>query len=109
MLALTHHFIVQYAAHSCGKLGWFSQYLILGDDIAIFDKQVAQAYLKLMKTLGVDINLIKSVVSNTHFEFAKRFLSSEQNFSALSFKEMDVASKSLDATMSLFDRIRGTE
>jgi hypothetical protein len=25
MLALTHHFIVQYAAHSCGKLGWFSQ------------------------------------------------------------------------------------
>lgn len=109
MLALTHHFIVQYAAHSCGKLGWFSQYLILGDDIVIFDKAVAQAYLKLMKTLGVDINLIKSVVSNTHFEFAKRFVSSEKNFSALSFKEMDVASKSLDATMSLFDRIRGTE
>jgi hypothetical protein len=62
-----------------------------------------------MKTLGVDINLIKSVVSKTHFEIAKRFVSSEKNFSALSFKEMDVASKSLDATMSLFDRIRGTE
>jgi hypothetical protein len=44
----------------------------LGDDIVFFHEQVADEYLKLMETLGVPINLGKSVVAkNATFEFAK--------------------------------------
>jgi hypothetical protein len=45
----------------------------LGDDIVIGNKQVADIYLQIMKDLGVEINLSKSVVSTTNsLEFAKR-------------------------------------
>lgn len=101
MLALTHHFIVQMAASKVGRKGWFSLYLVPGDDIVIFDRDVATQYLKEMVTLGVKINLVKSVVSMTSFEFAKRFIHLGQNCPALSFKGLDVASKSLDALMVL--------
>lgn len=75
MLALTHHLIVQLAALNAGKLfpgEWYSNYELLGDDIVLFDKDVATAYLTLMQDLGVPINLSKSVVAkNNCFEFAK--------------------------------------
>jgi hypothetical protein len=46
---------------------------VLGDDIVLFNPQVAHQYLILMKSLGVEINLSKSVVSLNKpiFEFAK--------------------------------------
>lgn len=101
MLALTHHFVVQFAAHKAGKRLWFSLYLVLGDDIVIFDKEVAKHYLSIMKDLGVGINLVKSVVSNTSFEFAKRFIHKGQNLSPISFKELDIAGASLEGAILL--------
>jgi len=83
MLAITHHLIAQLAAHRArlhGSLdplgfwarGWYEGYEVLGDDIVIFEKQVADQYLILMAELGVPINLAKSVVAtNATFEFAK--------------------------------------
>jgi len=75
MLAITHHFLVQLAARRAGKIlpgSWYSQYELLGDDINIFEKEVAQSYLQVMDEIGVPINLSKSVVaSNSTFEFAK--------------------------------------
>lgn len=45
---------------------------MLGDDIVIFDEEVAKSYLKLMEGFGVAINLSKSVISNNgSFDFAK--------------------------------------
>jgi hypothetical protein len=44
----------------------------LGDDIVLFEKDIAEEYLRLMRGYGVGINLSKSVVSqNKSFEFAK--------------------------------------
>jgi len=75
-LALTHHWIVQLAAHRVDAkyTGWFTNYEILGDDIVIFDKLVADEYLVLMAMLGCEINLTKSISSHHRpvFEFAKR-------------------------------------
>jgi len=71
MLALTHHVIVQLAALRAGY-NHFSHYAVLGDDIVIADKQVAEEYLLIMHELGVSINLNKSVISNRFAEFAKR-------------------------------------
>jgi len=76
MLALTHHFCVQLsAARVYGwNSAWFTKYALLGDDIVIADKLVAQKYLEIMtKELHVEIQETKSLVSsNGTFEFAKR-------------------------------------
>lgn len=66
MLAITHHMIVQDIAQSLGKCGkyiWFEGYEITGDDVVIFDEDVANAYVQYMASLGLEINLKKSVVS----------------------------------------------
>lgn len=70
MLALTHHVVVRVAAHRVGLLN-FSDYCILGDDIVIRNDAVADEYFNLMKSLGVSINLSKSVNSLEFAEFAK--------------------------------------
>lgn len=73
MLALTHHVIVQIAASRSGRSELFLDYALLGDDICIADKAVADHYLAIMRDLGVEINLSKSLVSSSNvLEFAKR-------------------------------------
>lgn len=107
MLAITHHFIVQFAAFLIGYRGWFPYYVVLGDDIVIFDRGVANSYLRIMEDLGVSINLSKSLVSKDSFEFAKRFIHRESDLSPLSFREMDVAGASLDALLQLLPKFQG--
>jgi hypothetical protein len=72
MLAITHHVIVRYCALSIGIKN-FDSYAVLGDDIVIRDKLVAEQYLIVMKVLGVDINMTKSLVSPSFAEFAKKW------------------------------------
>ena len=71
MLALTHHLIIQLASK---RLNYreFDNYAVLGDDVVIQDDDVAAEYLNIMKTLGVGINMSKTVVSTELLEFAKR-------------------------------------
>lgn len=71
MLALIHHMIIQ-GCHS-GEV--FQKYAILGDDIVIGDSSILEKYLLIMKTLGVNISLPKSIVSSDIVEFAKRIIS----------------------------------
>nr|CEZ26296.1 RNA dependent RNA polymerase [Botrytis cinerea mitovirus 1] len=74
MLALTHHTIVQVAASRAGYKDLFLDYALLGDDICIANKAVADNYLLIMRDLGVEINLSKSLISSTGVvEFAKRW------------------------------------
>jgi hypothetical protein len=74
MLALTHHLIVQLAADRVGHPN-FTSYAVLGDDIVINNDIVAAEYLSIMKSLGVGINMSKSIVSDRFAEFAKRLVS----------------------------------
>jgi len=71
MLALTHHLIIQLASKQLGYRE-FDSYAVLGDDVVIQDDDVAAQYLSIMKTLGVGVNLSKTVVSTNLLEFAKR-------------------------------------
>lgn len=74
MLALVHHMMVQFAAWKAGSRGWFAKYAVLGDDLVIGDHLVAHQYLSLCRTIGVEVNMSKSIVSNNlSLEFAKRF------------------------------------
>jgi len=63
---------------------------VLGDDIVIFDRLLADSYLSVMEKLGVEINLSKSIVSPSRkvFEFAKRTIITGVNVSSLSFQQI---------------------
>lgn len=90
MLAVTHHFILQYASFLIGRRGWELNYEILGDDLVVFDTELADSYLEITRKLGVEINLSKSIVSpnRASFEFAKRMVMDGVNVSAISLKQL---------------------
>jgi len=46
--------------------------MILGDDIVIKNNKIAQTYIKVMNSLGVEISIHKTHVSHDTYEFAKR-------------------------------------
>jgi hypothetical protein len=112
MLALTHHFIVQYAANMLNsgpdKGIWFEDYAILGDDIVIADDAVAKVYLSIMEDLGVEINLSKSLVSDKGvMEFAKRLISPLAEYSPIGPKNILWCLKTPSMIPSVFMDMKG--
>lgn len=97
MLALTHHFLWQWAAFRAkvtppGR--WFTAYAVLGDDSAAAVKRVVQEYLVICRELGVGVNLAKSLLSpNGCLEFAKRFFTKFGNASPVSIGEILVSDR----------------
>jgi len=95
-LAITHHFLVQAAAWRSGAvpLGtWFEDYAILGDDLVIFNREVAIGYRKIISLIGMNIGLHKSILSNNGsvIEFAKRIFHNGVDVSPVPFKEFFAA------------------
>lgn len=78
VFTLTHHLVVYYCAQLCG-LKNFDQYMILGDDIVIKNDAVAKAYIRVIKSLGVELSLQKTHVSDDTYEFAKRWIQPKQS------------------------------
>lgn len=60
MFALCHHLIVLVAAVRSGFPASYSNYMLLGDDIVIGDKDVANNYILIMTELGVQVSHDKS-------------------------------------------------
>lgn len=86
-LALTHHALVQFAAFRHGMFP-FLDYLVLGDDIVIANKYVADEYRIVAVSLGVKIGLAKSFTSSEgFFNFANQSFFNDINLSPISFKE----------------------
>jgi hypothetical protein len=119
MLAITHHYIVQFCAWTAGVVPVgkiFSQYCVLGDDIIIWNRPVALTYLRWMDILGVEIGLAKSVISpkGKGLEFAKRTLIDGEDVSPIPFKEQSSAHRnmasgiqfSIKYNMSMLEYIR---
>lgn len=67
LMALAHHLLVQFSYWRTSKgrnlRDTFKDYVICGDDIVIGSKSVAESYLKVVKTLGMKVNLTKSHIS----------------------------------------------
>lgn len=93
MLALTHHFIVQFAAYRAGLRGWFTEYGVLGDDIVLGRPEVAKQYLFIMRVLGVGIGLHKSLISRsgTALEFAKKTFFKGVDVSPITLTELQAS------------------
>nr|QDH87757.1 MAG: RNA-dependent RNA polymerase [Mitovirus sp.] len=115
MLGLTHHLIVQYCATKLhpdhrfklsNELGWCIAYEILGDDVAIFDRDLAAQYLIVMDKLGVPINEKKSVISisGKTLELAKRTSHLGKDVSAVSFKDI-LSSAPFAQRIAIVDRL----
>lgn len=96
MLAFTHHFLVQVSAWRAGVVPvgtWFRDYAVLGDDLVIFNRAVALEYIKVIRGIGMEIGLHKSVLSRSSvtLEFAKRIFHKGENVSPVPFKEFFAA------------------
>lgn len=60
-----------------------NDYMILGDDLVIRGHAFAQEYRFLVKSLGIEISEAKTLISNSSFEFAKRFYHNGENCSPI--------------------------
>jgi len=70
--SLAHHFIIYYC---CTRLdiNWKElPYVMLGDDLVICDKRVAELYMITIRELGMEYSVPKTHISSHLFEFAKR-------------------------------------
>jgi hypothetical protein len=108
LLALTHHCIVQWAWYLVCKntnreWTWYEDYAVLGDDIVILGVDVARKYVDLMRLLGVEIGLHKSVLSRdgSGLEFAKRTYYKGKDVSAVPLPELRVAQMNISALLEL--------
>jgi len=92
-MALVHHALVLFAAVSSGtvsldKLLTFIDYMVLGDDIVIANRVVAERYVAIMTALKVPLSLSKSHISDLGmFNFANQTFVKDVNVSPISLRE----------------------
>ncbi|DAB41749.1 RNA-dependent RNA polymerase [Humulus lupulus mitovirus 1] len=107
LFALSHHYIVWLAAERIyPDRGPFLRYALLGDDIVIADKGVAEEYRKILDELGVTISLSKSIISEYGaLEFAKQFWVNgiQKNLSPVAAKAV-LVSRSIMGLSQLADK-----
>jgi len=72
VFTLTHHLIVHYAAALEG-IPSFTEYILLGDDIVIYNDRVKYRYIQIINLIGAEISEKKSHSSKEWYEFAKRW------------------------------------
>jgi hypothetical protein len=111
--ALWHHDIIQYAYYRCRRrkglpLRFFKDYKILGDDVVIFNKEVAGEYQFLItEVYGIKINLQKSVIGdskNSQIEFTKRLALRGKEMSSV--KRNILTKNSIHGMLDLIDIMR---
>jgi len=69
--ALCHHYVIRGIFVMLGKE---PDYLVLGDDVIIFDDEVAKVYSLVMRQVGVPISPDKTIISDKFCEFAGRVI-----------------------------------
>jgi hypothetical protein len=102
MLALTHHFLVQSSAWMSGHTPvgtLYTNYAVLGDDLVLGDGAVKDAYLHILKSLGMEVNISKSIMSKKGLalEFAKRTFYKGMDVSPYPLSELGAAQGLLPA------------
>jgi hypothetical protein len=73
-LATVTHMLVVEALASELDMNPYGKYVIVGDDIAICDSRLAESYSQFMASVGVEINMVKSMISNSFAEFCGKLI-----------------------------------
>jgi len=103
--ALTHHYIIFYICKTLGK-DWKSlPYAILGDDIVIGDKEVGDKYLEVIRTLGLEVSIMKTHTSTKMFEFAKRIFLDGVEITPFPYSALKECGKSVSQMTTLLYEI----
>jgi len=108
-LAITHHWVMQFCSFLVTRnWEWEERYEVLGDDIVIFDTDLANSYLEVMKQLGLEINLSKSITSHNKpcFEFAKRTFSDGNLVSGITLSQINSCTSLSSRINNVFNWIR---
>jgi hypothetical protein len=112
-LKLTNHKLIRLGKVQCGIVN-FNDYLVLGDDVVINNRDVKDRYRVLMNGLGVSIRETKSIIPSElqGLEFKSKFMNSDGNISPLPTKLLDSSlgkPKRLEFISQLVDRVLTTE
>jgi hypothetical protein len=87
LFALAHHALVRGICVLCGAMDF--PYLILGDDIVIWNSRVAEEYKRVLGVLGCPIALEKTLSSDRIAEFAGRVISPSYILHGLKYGEVN--------------------
>jgi hypothetical protein len=106
LTTLCHHFLIYVCCREI-EISWHkANYKLLGDDIIIFDDDLAQKYKELIHLIGMDINFQKSHIGNSLFEFGKRLFMPNGEISPFSIKAGLSESKSYFGFIELLNTSR---
>jgi hypothetical protein len=86
LTTLCHHFLIFVCCQEIGTSWNKANYKLLGDDIIIFDDSLAEKYQEIISLIGMDIQLQKSHIGNSLFEFAKRLFTPYGEITPFSIK-----------------------
>jgi hypothetical protein len=88
-LAITNHVLIRLAAKRIGYKE-FAHYIVLGDDVVIFSREVAQSYQLVLDEIGVKTDPIDSFYdeNSSSMEFAKRIFRRGKEISPLPLRLM---------------------
>ncbi|AZT88622.1 RNA-dependent RNA polymerase [Loramyces juncicola mitovirus 1] len=104
--ALTHHYIIYTICKKLGKKWKSLPYALLGDDIVIADQEVGEEYMKVIKTLGLDISMMKTHKSKDLYEFAKRIYYKGQEITPFPVSALKECGKSFGMLTTLLVETR---
>jgi hypothetical protein len=106
LTTLCHHFIIYVCCREIGISWEKASYRLLGDDIVIFDDNLAEKYLEIISLTGMEIQMQKSHIGNSLFEFAKRLFTPYGEISPFSIKAGLTESKSYFGFIELISHHR---
>jgi hypothetical protein len=99
--ALSHHFVMYYCCKSL-KINWSeAPYVILGDDVLIRHKLLAEKYMEVVKSLGIEVSSSKTHVSLYFREFAKRVFFKDIELTPFPISALWTTRKSLPLTLNV--------
>jgi len=103
-MALTHHVIVNYCYDTLKYSKFQRDYVVIGDDIAIKECDVAQMYRKLLEEFGMEVAYAKSIIpssENLVCEIAKRYFTQGYEISPITPEQICFATNSLEDLLAL--------
>jgi len=83
---LAHHYLFFEIARELGRPWRTLPYALLGDDVLIGDDEVGKRYMSMVKSLGIEVSELKTHISSTTCEFAKRWIHLGQEISPFPLK-----------------------
>lgn len=90
LFALTHHALLRGLCRNLG-LRPSSSYRILGDDIVIFNNDLAESYKLVLQTCNIPISVTKSITSTDLTEFAGKILYKGRDVTPIKWRNLSHA------------------